>query len=824
MTENIQKGAKKTAATRDLSSYTNLFDKGEGKADFVKLVDDAMKAVDAGFDSTTRRLLLQERVQMENKTKASSKSVARARRSMRDANEDKRRLENENVQRKKKEQAAMKKLWSSNWLDIDPDAREGAKKLGYQTNVELLILHMDGKGHIFKKHARAQKREVREAELREMKFKDIVDQVLRDHKLSDDEMAVFKTHQKAFNKGQVDDAIAWVIKLEGLAEPEVTEKTWRDEQVWLQRDGQSLNLEPSEGEKRVYQDVLAAATHIGWEELVTSETMYTDAKRFMLKAKRDQIKKDKKKAEERKKAAERGEAADDDARAPDEVDEDNISVSMKELLESIRSGRRSVMWNQQVLPAHMMYDVCHEDGPQRLLYTVSDTMEPNGKMRDAGTWPGAERKAYDIREALTTMEKTQHIKTDCTFEFALNHLWSPKPFKKLTEKEQTVLTKTFGIEEEDWNTLRVWFVSREKETAQTNRVRFAKVDEDHGFGELQEDELTNFLNNEMGWDVDAQEVQRIYREIDSDDYRNMDGIEQALTDYGVSEPGRACMKVHVTTMSELRECTAEYLEQLDHKDTKLVDTDIDKILALIDEGKKPEHVLRDIVESWNLSADGERIMKDRLASSGMSGVRRLTPNELRQKLKSTWKVPRADIKKIVAGVEGGIDFDELMLWLNSVEGRALVSTYRALAVTDRADKPDKPGRTRTETQDDKTDRKEHSDAAKESWTTRIGRQPKHSVSEEQEFGGAVFANPILDGDGSSYPAVDGAMDPTANIEQERPKAGKRNAKKNKKKKQQKKTGTEDVGVDPTADDVDPTADDGKAMFQNPLGTETFETN
>ncbi len=806
LTENIQKGAKKTAATRDLSSYTNLFDKGEGKADFVKLVDDAVKAVDAGFDSTTRRLLLQARVQMENKTKASSKSVARARRSMRDADEDKRRLENENVQRKKKEQAAMKKLWSSNWLDIDPDAREGAKELGYQTNVDLLMVHMDGKGHTFKEHARAQTREVRQAELREMKFKDIVDQTSRDHTLSDDELAALK----AFNKGQKDDVIAWVIKLEGLAEPEVKEKTWRDEQVWLQRDGQSLDLEPSEGEKKVYQDVLAAAAHIGWEELVISETIYTDAKRFMLKAKRDLIKKDKKKAEEQKKTAERGEAADDDALAPDEIDEDNISVSMQELLESIRSGRRSVMWNQQVLPAHMMYDVCHEDGPQRLLYTVSDTMEPNGKLRDAGTWPGAERKAYDIREALTTMDKTQHIKTDCTFEFALNHLWSPKPFKKLQEKEQTVLTKTFGIEEEDWNTLRVWFVSREKETAQTNRVRFAKVDEEHGFGELQEDELTNFLNNEMGWDVDEKEVQRIYREIDSDDYRNMDGIEQALIDYDVSEPGQACMKVHVTTMSELRECTTEYLEQLDHKDTKLVDTDIDKILSLVDEGKKPEHVLRDIVGSWNLSADGERIMKDRLASSGISGVRWLTPNELRQKLKSTWKVPRADIKKIVTGVEGGIDFDELMLWLNSVEGRALVATNRALAATDKVDKPG-----RTETRGDKKARNEHGGSAKSSWTKKVGRQPKHGDSGEQEFGGKVFANPVIDDDGSTDPAVDGATRPTADIEQEHAETGKKRTKKNKKK--QKRTGTKDIGVDPTADD-------GMMAFRNPLETETFENS
>jgi hypothetical protein len=111
---------------------------------------------------------------------------------------------------------------------------------------------------------------------------------------------------------------------------------------------------------------------------------------------------------------------------------------------------------------------------------------------------------------------------------------------------------------------------------------------------------------------------------------------------------------------------------------------VDLILQLINGGKKPEHKVRDIVRSWKISTEGENLMTKALDPAtkpeAMSYLRGLQPSELRHKLKHDWKVPRDDIKLIVAGVEGGIDFDELMGWLNSVEGRALTALNRAPAV------------------------------------------------------------------------------------------------------------------------------------------------
>eukprot|EP01047_Picozoa_sp_COSAG01_P006596 COSAG01_NODE_241_length_20597_cov_8.200751_7_plen_1509_part_00 len=145
LTQTIQQNALQSIETRhndprnreakDIASFSSLFD-ATGKDSFRQLLLTVMRTVDVGLNGTVHKLYQQRRVAMENTSVVARKGVARARRSMRDPAEDRLRHEAQLEQRRKAERRALSQLFSQPWSKLSPQQRDGAKQLGYRSDVQ----------------------------------------------------------------------------------------------------------------------------------------------------------------------------------------------------------------------------------------------------------------------------------------------------------------------------------------------------------------------------------------------------------------------------------------------------------------------------------------------------------------------------------------------------------------------------------------------------------------------------------------------------------------------------------------------------------------
>ena len=143
-------------------------------------------------------------------------------------------------------------------------------------------------------------------------------------------------------------------------------------------------------------------------------------------------------------------------------------------------------WDLRILPAldgdeSLQDNACkmHANGKIYLSYKVDDA-----------------KKAEDIYAKLRKSEDTRLAdRTDKQkFYFDVESVQAPKQYRKLSDTKSTLRTH-FSIQEEEWSSLRRFFLQRECRRIGKFKQMFVKHDTEHGFGELDFGEFTEMMKD-----------------------------------------------------------------------------------------------------------------------------------------------------------------------------------------------------------------------------------------------------------------------------------------------------------------------------------------
>eukprot|EP01050_Picozoa_sp_SAG11_P008499 SAG11_NODE_753_length_7341_cov_4.014637_5_plen_227_part_00 len=90
------------------------------------------------------------------------------------------------------------------------------------------------------------------------------------------------------------------------------------------------------------------------------------------------------------------------------------------------------------------------------------------------------------------------------FQFAVNKLLSPKPWRNLKDETKNVLTVAFGVQETDWARLRGRFFRRESKRMVAARLAFTSLGAEEGFdaavGQVTKEQFCRLVRK-LNWDL-----------------------------------------------------------------------------------------------------------------------------------------------------------------------------------------------------------------------------------------------------------------------------------------------------------------------------------
>ena len=324
-------------------------------------------------------------------------------------------------------------LFRRDWSKLDADLKKGADQLGFRTNIALLESEIDPA-------VLDEKIGIAQAKVEELKYEveiDAEEKEVTEKEKAAKQLASKQAELKTLEKKKEQSGLLVNLLAEIKRRAKTTDELSRMKGHW----GKELELREEE-----LKAVAGLATEFGWETLhsrcIAAELTGGTADKIVFE------------------------------HGVEDPDCDSCVSWDRRILPDL-DGDEGLQDNACKMRASGMIQLSYSVEDEKKSEEICLHLEAEGKMRLASR---------------TTNQK---------FYFNVPEVKAPKQYRELSDTNRSTLRTYFAIQEEDWSSLRQFFLQRECRRIEKFKRMFVQYDADHGFGGLDLEEFKEMMNSVM---------------------------------------------------------------------------------------------------------------------------------------------------------------------------------------------------------------------------------------------------------------------------------------------------------------------------------------